>query len=77
MSLLDKLLTFTDGNKSKLAKELGVTRSLVSRWEDEGLVPEQYALQIEKLTDCEITANDVLIAAAEIRNPDWLELMEF
>jgi DNA-binding transcriptional regulator YdaS (Cro superfamily) len=72
MTILDQLLEYAGGNKSLVARELGVARSHINYWEREGFIPEQYALDIEKTTAGEITAREVLLEAKSVRNPDWV-----
>ena len=48
------------GSASKLAKALGVHRSAISQWADCGYLPPYRAVQVERLTNGEFKAVDLV-----------------
>ncbi len=47
----NRLILAVEGNKSELARGLGVSRSLIARMEMEGFIPERYALAAGELAE--------------------------
>lgn len=48
------------GSISNAARALGLYRQIVKQWIDRGLIPTHYALEVERATDAEIRAREIL-----------------
>ena len=59
MNNLDEMIKHF-GNQSNLARALNITRSAVSQWLIEDIVPPAKAIRIERLTDGKFKANNMV-----------------
>jgi DNA-binding transcriptional regulator YdaS (Cro superfamily) len=63
---LEKIIEFYNGNLTVMARDLGVRRSAINYWRDTlGCVPEAYALKVQRLTDRQVSAEEILYDAEQ------------
>lgn len=65
-ALLNQLFEYYAGNKSRLARDLKVSRGTLDQWD---AIPEKYALVAEALTSGKLSHTDILVAAYVKRHP--------
>ena len=62
---ISKLIQYFGGTQVSMAKQLGVTRALISQWKNGEQIPALRALQIEQLSKGKFKASDLSPAGLE------------
>lgn len=63
--LLERLYALYGGNKSRLARDLRVSRGTLDQWQ---FIPERYALTITDITDGALMTEEILLSAYAARH---------